>query len=87
MTTTDPLRNALARSTASSAAAKVRVYARLYGFAAPSPAIDDGGLDPDVMRAAAVAEHAAALIAETRLPSLKAVRAAKIRHRLWPPSS
>jgi hypothetical protein len=83
----DPLRAALARSTALTAARKSKIPVRVLGFSAGSPALDDGGPDPAATLGAAVAAYDAALAAETRPPSLKDQRAARVRHRLWPPRS
>ena len=80
----DPLRAALARSTALTAARKSRIPVRILGFSAGSPDLDDGDADPAVTLFNAVAAQAAALAAETAPP--KAVKAAKIRARIFGPA-
>jgi hypothetical protein len=86
----DPLRAALARSTAAKSPDRYKLRVRMFGrsaFADGGPNFDVEAYDEQGALADAVARQAAydkALNAETRAPSLPAQRAARLKARLWP---
>jgi hypothetical protein len=91
MTTTDPLRRVIARQRAAAAQRGTSVPVRIFGYSAGSPQIeapDQDYLEGQALLDAAMTAQATyerALAAETRPPATpKAVRAARIKARLWP---